>query len=173
MSIPETPAAILTFTVGSQAYAVPVEAVAHLSNLVTITPLPGGPDYLRGVLQFRGEVLPVIDLRLRFGLPPQADTMTTPLIVIKQANVALVLLTDTIRDVQALQPGQLQPADSLLASLDSAELSGTLLTSLHGMVQTDELILLLNPQHLFNAAEHRTLTEAVAEWADAHPPTDP
>lgn len=89
------PNRILVFTLDGQSYGLPLDAVERVVRMVEITPLPGAPPFIRGVINFQGEVIPVLDLRLRFGLPERAIELDDQLIITTAAGRKRALLADT------------------------------------------------------------------------------
>lgn len=91
---------LLSFDVGGTPYAVAVESVREIVRIGPITPIPRVSRHVRGVISLRGEILQVIDLRMRLGLPPTEIAKTTRIVVVHDAegNVA-GLLVDAVREV--------------------------------------------------------------------------
>lgn len=75
------PGKYLTFTLGDESYGITVAVVRAIIKLCPITPVAGMPPYVKGVINLRGKVIPVVDLRTRFGLPPRSDDERTLVIV--------------------------------------------------------------------------------------------
>lgn len=81
-SITET-AHYITFRLGGELFAIPVAQVREVLDLTEITKVPTAPDYMRGVVNVRGSAIPVVDLRLKFGLPPVADSVNSRIVVLE------------------------------------------------------------------------------------------
>ena len=88
----------MTFKLGDELFAIAVSQVREVLEIARITRVPTAPEYMRGVVNVRGKAIPVVDLRLRFGLPPVADTLVTRIIVME-----LELLT------RLISPGGKEP----------------------------------------------------------------
>ena len=73
----------MTFKLGNELFAINVEQVREVLEVSTITRVPTAPDYMRGVVNVRGKAIPVVDLRVRFGLPAASDTLSTRIIVME------------------------------------------------------------------------------------------
>lgn len=86
--------------VGPSEYAVPADDVVQMEAYTTATPIPGAPKYVTGLVQIRGRVVPVLDLRVRFGLEPQATTLESRIIVMKFGERIIGILVDSAREVQ-------------------------------------------------------------------------
>lgn len=92
----------VTFRVGTAEYAVPAAQVLHLESFETATPIPGTPPYVAGLVQVRGRLIPVIDLRVRFGLPTVPNTLDHRIVIVQSGTRVTGLLVDSARDVVKL-----------------------------------------------------------------------
>ena len=104
----------LTFTLGAELFAVDVAKVREVLDFTTITKIPRTPEYMRGVLNLRGSVVPVIDLRLKFGMSKTENSKNTCIIVleIKLDDEVLIwgALADAVQEVFEFEPEQIDPA---------------------------------------------------------------
>jgi purine-binding chemotaxis protein CheW len=103
-----TPAQLISFAIGDDQYGVDIMAVREIKGWIDITHLPKQPDYVRGVLNLRGVIVPIIDLRCRFG---QGLTQATPMhiVIIVQIGAKPVgLLADRVLDIVSLEEVQIQ-----------------------------------------------------------------
>jgi len=92
----------VTFRVGPSEYAVPAKSVLHLDSFEAATPVPGAPPYVAGLVQSRGKLVPVVDLRARFGLEAVAPTIDRRVVVVQVGSRVAGLLVDSAREVLAL-----------------------------------------------------------------------
>jgi purine-binding chemotaxis protein CheW len=92
----------VTFRVGTASYALPAAQVLHLESFETATHVPGAPAYVAGLVQVRGRVVPVVDLRARFGLPPIERTIDHRVVVVQVGTRIAGLLVDSAREVLQL-----------------------------------------------------------------------
>lgn len=103
----------MTFKLGNELFAIDVAQVREVLEVSQVTKVPTAPDYMRGVVNVRGQATPVVDLRLRFGLPPAADTVHTRIIVMELDlnGEATVLggIADSVHEVIELEPGNINP----------------------------------------------------------------
>ncbi|WP_299507986.1 chemotaxis protein CheW [uncultured Roseobacter sp.] len=115
---------LLTFQLADQEYSLDIMSVREIRGWTRTTPLPHAPTYMKGVINLRGTVLPVMDLSERLGLKPQKQTDRNVIIVVKHEDVMTGLLVDAVSDIIALtsedlqRPPEMQSADS--ASVVSA-----------------------------------------------------
>jgi len=107
---------LLTFRLDGRDHALPVDQVVEVVRMVAITPLPDGAPWVAGVLNYRGRVIPVIDLRVRLGLPRREPDLSTPLIVVDAGPQPAALLVDEADEVLALPADAVQPPDPVAAA---------------------------------------------------------
>jgi purine-binding chemotaxis protein CheW len=105
----------VVFTVDGADYIVAAADVMQMESYVGATRVPGALPYVAGVVQVRGRVVPVVDLRVRFGLPPAAPTLDSRIVVIQHHERVVGLLVDSAREVVKLTPEQLQPPPRMVA----------------------------------------------------------
>lgn len=106
----------LTFTLDDETYGVPVLKVREIIKVLHITTVPQMPSHVKGVINLRGKVMPVVDLRLKFGLPPREYTERTCIIVVDLAaqkrTVLMGVIVDTVSDVMHVSADELsEPPD--------------------------------------------------------------
>jgi purine-binding chemotaxis protein CheW len=135
--------------VGDVHYAVPIARVKEITNPMSVVELPHPPPSIIGVSDYRGEVVPVVDLRLRFGLHATAVTRKTKWIVVDVAGRAVALMVDAVTDVFGTGGADLRPAPSLGGGDDVRGIAGV--TSFGG-----KLVFVLDTGRL------RELTEPLA-----------
>ena len=118
------PSQLISFAIGDDQYGVDIMAVREIKGWSEITHLPKQPDYVRGVLNLRGVIVPIIDLRCRFG---QGLTDATPvhIVIIVQAGSRTVgLLADRVLDIVSLEASQIQPVPRIARGARVDFLSG-------------------------------------------------
>lgn len=103
------PIELLTFKLSDQEYSLDIMSVREIRGWTKATPLPHAPSYMRGVINLRGTVLPVMDLAERLGLPPRAHSDRNVIIVVKHEELITGLLVDAVSDIIALKESDLQP----------------------------------------------------------------
>jgi purine-binding chemotaxis protein CheW len=113
---PETDAPILhvLFKVDDTLYALPADVVLQMESYTGATVVPGTPSFVAGIIQLRGRVVPVVDLRARFGLPPKERTLETRVVVGEQHDRTVALIADSAREVVRMAPSQLKPPPRLV-----------------------------------------------------------
>jgi purine-binding chemotaxis protein CheW len=118
MTEKELPATIelLTFKLSDQEYSLDIMSVREIRGWTRTTPLPHAPSYMKGVINLRGTVLPVMDLAQRLGLPQREHTDRNVIIVVKHEDVMTGLLVDAVSDIIALTADDLQPPPEIQTS---------------------------------------------------------
>jgi purine-binding chemotaxis protein CheW len=104
-----TPNQLISFAIGDDQYGVDIMAVREIKGWTAITSLPKQPEYVRGVLNLRGVIVPIVDLRCRFG---QGLTEATPMhivIIVQIASKPVGLLADRVLDIVSLDQSQVKP----------------------------------------------------------------
>lgn len=104
----------LTFRLQEEVYAVDVANIREILDFTTVTKVPRTPDFMRGVINLRGSVVPVVDLKLKFGLPETEKTVNTCIIVMELSiggeTVVIGSLADAVQEVLEMEPEQIVPA---------------------------------------------------------------
>jgi len=98
----------LTFTVGSEDYGIDISHVTEIIGIQKITDVPDMPDYIKGVINLRGKVIPVMDVRLRFRMPSRQYDDRTCIIVVDVNGSAIGLVVDTVKEVVDVPPSQIE-----------------------------------------------------------------
>jgi purine-binding chemotaxis protein CheW len=102
---------MVVFELDGREFALPLREVAEILRMVAITPMPEVPRWVVGVINLRGRVIPVIDLRRRLGIEPAEPGLNTPILVVEQGARKLGLIADAVRDVLALPDEALEAPD--------------------------------------------------------------
>ena len=118
----------LTFTLAGEVFAVDVARVREILEITNITKVPQVPDFMRGVINLRGCVVPVIDLRLKFSMEETAQTVNTCIIVVEVEmdgeNIVLGALADSVQEVIEMEPSQIEAAPHIGTHLKTEFLKG-------------------------------------------------
>jgi purine-binding chemotaxis protein CheW len=107
------------FRVADAEYALPAADVLHMESYSGATRVPGSPDYVAGLMQIRRRVVPVIDLRRRFGLPASEPTLDSRVVVVQSGERAIALLADSAREVKQIPEEEFDPPPELIAQQSS------------------------------------------------------
>jgi purine-binding chemotaxis protein CheW len=110
----EVAALHVVFKVADSEYMLPSETVLQMESFSGATRVPGAPSFVAGIVQIRGRVVPVVDLRLRFGISPAEPTLDNRIVVGQLGERIVGLLVDSAREVVKIAPEQLKPPPPIL-----------------------------------------------------------
>lgn len=114
----------LSFFLGKEEYAIEILKVQEIIGLMPITPVPKMPEYIRGVLNLRGKIVPVMNLRSRFELPEVEDTDETCIIVVQHDDYHIGVIVDKVSEVADIETHQIEEVPTVGGSQRNKFLSG-------------------------------------------------
>ena len=119
----------ITFILGGESYAIPGLKVREIIRLTSITAVPQMPDYIRGVINLRGKIIPVMDLRLRFGFAAATNTEQNCIVVVQVKNpagqpTAMGLVVDAVEEVAQLAAADIEETPDFGAQVDTGYILG-------------------------------------------------
>jgi purine-binding chemotaxis protein CheW len=117
-------AEFLTFALGSEEYGVDILKVKEIRGYDAVTRLPDAPDYIKGVINLRGTIVPVVDMRLKFRLERAEYTALTVMIVLNVADRVVGMVVDSVSDVVQLSAEQVRAVPEIGATIDRQFLTG-------------------------------------------------
>lgn len=156
--------ALLTFKVEDQVYGVPVMSVVRIIEMVTITPLPGMPEPVQGVINLRGKAVPVMDLRQRFGLVRRAYDLHTPIILVDSTGQGqtLGLVVDSVENVLDVAPEDLEATGAILP-VEIMEPVAAQSAYLAGVAKVERrIILILNVRALLTSSDQHQMNRVLS-----------
>ncbi len=132
----------ISFAIGGEQYGVDIMAVREIKEWSGCTQLPHQPDYMRGVLNLRGVMIPVIDLRCRFGQGPTDATPMHIVIVVQVGGKTVGLLADQVLDIIEVEGAQIQPVPQISRDRRTDFLSGlvTIDTAMIALIDLNRLL---------------------------------
>jgi purine-binding chemotaxis protein CheW len=147
----------LTFTLGGEEYAVDILRVQEIKGYSTVTSIPNAPAYVKGVMNLRGTVVPVFDMRLKFGMEPRAYDRFTVIVVVNVGVRVVGLIVDSVSDVLDIPANAIEPTPDLGAGVDTRVMQGIARTN-------DRLVTLLDIDAVveLDGSATRALGEPVA-----------
>lgn len=153
----------LTFLLNGEEYAIDILRVQEIKGYSAITPIPNTPPHLRGVMNLRGNVVPVIDLRLRLGMEPAPYGQFTVIVLVMIGTRVHGMIVDAVSDVLHLAPAAIEPPPDLGASVDTSFINGM-------AKPAGRLIILLNVDRVvgIESAIPAQLAATAAESAATH-----
>jgi purine-binding chemotaxis protein CheW len=134
--IVSSPLEFLSFTLGQEEYGIDIQKVQELRGYEPVTHLAGSADFVKGVVNLRGVIVPIVDLRIKFNLDAPVYDPSTVVIVLKIRGRTIGVVVDSVSDVIVLTPEQVKPAPPAGAAMDADYLIGL------GVVEQRMLILL-------------------------------
>jgi len=146
---------LVSFKLGSEEYAVDIMQVQEIIRPTEITKLPKVPQFIEGVIDLRGKVLPIVDLRKRFDMPEGKRTSATRVVVTNINSMILGLVVDSVSEVLRLPTKAIEPPPKIVSGIDSRFLKGI------GRLQK-RLLILLDLEAIFSDKEIALINE-VAE----------
>ncbi len=141
----------LTFKLGEEEYGIEILKVKEIIGIMPITTVPQTPDYVKGVVNLRGKIIQVVDLRMMFGMPTTDYTERTCIVVVeihRSAEAVLVgLVVDEVSEVVNLDQGDIEESPEFTGDLDTDYILGLaktddgvkILLDIEGMLNTDEI----------------------------------
>ena len=154
--VTRTASQYLTFALGEEEYGIEILRVQEIKGFSSVTAIPNAPPYVKGVMNLRGTVVPVLDLRLKFGMPPRDYDRFTVIVVVNVGARVVGLIVDGVSDVLDVAAGALEATPELGADVDT--------TMLQGIARNGErLVTMLEIDRVIGAdAGGRTAGEAAA-----------
>jgi purine-binding chemotaxis protein CheW len=150
---------VVSFKLGSEEYGVDIAQVQEINRMVAITHVPRAPQFMEGVINLRGQLIPIIDLRTRFGMPRAEHTKNTRIVVTEIGSKRVGMVVDSVSEVLRLDVGQIEDAPEMISGIDTEYIRGV------GKIE-DRLIIMLDLARVISGAERRELentdVEAVA-----------
>lgn len=144
---------LIVFTLGDQRYALALPAADRVVRMVAITPLPKAPDIVLGVVNFQGQVIPVINVRRRFGLPERELALTDQLLVAHTARRPVALVADAVLDVIAYAGQSHISTENILPGLEYVD----------GVVKLTDGLILIHDLDKFLSLEEEDALDRVLE----------
>jgi purine-binding chemotaxis protein CheW len=140
----------LTFELDDEVFALGIDKVREVLDYTSVTKVPQTPEFMRGVINLRGSVVPVVDMRLKFGMAKTEKTVNTCIIIVEinldDETTVLGALADSVQEVLDLEPDQIEPAPRIGTRLNTE--------FIRGMGKRDEqFIIILDIDKVFTGAE--------------------
>jgi len=127
----------VTFLIGAEEYGLEVTAIREIRGWVPATPLPDSPPHLRGVIDLRGHIVPILDLRARFGGGLTEVTPRHVVVVVAMAERVMGILVDAVADIITAEAGAIQPVPDMETRSEAGYLAGLLALDGHMVALLD------------------------------------
>ena len=150
----------LTFKLEDEVFALDIAKVREVLDFTTVTKVPRTPEFMRGVINLRGNVVPVVDMRLKFGMSMTEKTVNTCIIIVEVSvegeSTVLGALADSVQEVIDLEPDQIEPAPKIGTRLRTEFIKGM-------GKRDDHFIIILDIDKVFSANELSVVQGAGSE----------
>lgn len=143
---------LVTFHVGDEEFGVEILEVREINRMMEITRVPHAPDFVEGVVNLRGQVIPVVDLRKRFGLGAVERDKNARIVVVELGDRVVGFLVDSVSEVLRVPRGVVEPPPAIVGGIDSEYIEAVVKLD-------DRLLILLNLQKLLTKGENQELGE--------------
>jgi purine-binding chemotaxis protein CheW len=141
---------LVTFNIGSEEFGIEILKVQEIIRTMEITRVPRAPDYVEGVINLRGKVIPIIDLRKKFGMASHAHDSQTRIVVVDLSGMIVGFIVDSVSEVLRIDSSTVEPPPSIVAGVDSEYISGV------GKL-ADRLLILIDLDKLLSQEEQQRL----------------
>ena len=133
---------LIAFRLGEQAYSIDIMQVREIRGWTPATPIPHSPEYVMGVINLRGTVLPIIDLAARFGQPPTEATPRHAIIVTQITGRTVGLLVDAVSDILTINESDIQPTPDVASAVARSFVKGVMALDgrMISLISTDTLM---------------------------------
>jgi len=139
-------AEFLAFTLGQEEYGIDIQKVSEIRSYENPTRIASAPDYVKGVINLRGLIVPIIDMRVRFQLGEPTYGPFTVVIILHIGTRTVGIVVDAVSDVTTLQPEQIKPAPDISGSMDTEYITGL------GTIE-DRMLILVDIERLMSSAD--------------------
>jgi purine-binding chemotaxis protein CheW len=146
---------LLTFTLGSEEYGIDILKVQEIRGYDAVTTIANSPAFIKGVINLRGIIVPIVDMRIKFNLGKVDYDQFTVVIILNLANRVMGIVVDGVSDVITLTPEQLKPAPEFGTSLDTQYITGL------GTVD-ERMIIVMDIEKLMSSHDMELVEMAVA-----------
>lgn len=151
---------LVVFTLGQEEYGVDILQVQEIKRLTEVTRVPNAPVFVEGVINLRGNVIPVIDLHKRFGLGAFQPTQESRIIIVTVRDITLGIMVDSVSEVITLEEAAITPPPPLVAGIEASFVQGI------GKLG-DRLLILLNMDRILGLEEVAAAQEFEAQATGA------
>ena len=145
---------VVVFRLGTEDFGVSISSVESIIKMQSITKMPHAPGFVEGVTNLRGKVLPVIDLRRRFGLPPQEINKNNRIIIINVNRIEVGMIVDGVSEVLTIPEQAVEPTPAIALSVEAGFITG--------IAKIDQrLVILLDLGRVLSGSEQESLGRTV------------
>src|SRR5450759_1747415 len=138
---------LVTFNLANEEFGVAITRVQEINRMMDITKIPNAPEFIEGVVNLRGKIVPVVDLRKKLGFPEKEHDKSTRIMVVEVNGMVLGFIVDSVSEVLRIPESTIEPPPSLVGGVESDYLNGVgklddrllLLINLEKVIKSDQL----------------------------------
>lgn len=142
----------LTFTLGNEEYGIDILKVQEIRGYDTVTHIANAPEFIKGVINLRGVIVPIVDMRIKFKVGEPTYNEFTVVIIMNVLDRVIGMVVDGVSDVVALSPEQIKPAPEMGAAMDTDYITG--LGTLN-----DQMLILVDIEKLMSSEEMQVMDQ--------------
>lgn len=144
---------LVTFKLGTEEFGVDILKVQEINKMMNITRIPNAPAFIEGVINLRGKIIPIVDLRKRLGFNGQGYDKSTRIIVVELEGLVLGFIVDSVSEVLRIPGNTIEPPPSMVSGIESEYIEGV------GKLD-DRLLILLELKKVFSTPEKKDIESA-------------
>jgi purine-binding chemotaxis protein CheW len=141
---------LVTFKLGSEEFGVDILKVQEIIKMMNVTKIPNAPVFIEGVINLRGKIIPIVDLRKRLGFEDREFDKSTRIIVVELDGLVLGFIVDSVSEVLRIPEDTIEPPPSMVAGIESEYIEGV------GKLD-DRLLILLELKKIFSSPEKKDI----------------
>jgi purine-binding chemotaxis protein CheW len=145
---------LVSFTIGQEEFGLGIQSIQEINRMVDITRVPNSPEFVSGVINLRGKVIPIIDLRKRFGFPPKESDRNTRIIVVELGDMVVGFVVDAVSEVLRIPKNITEPPPPIVAGIGSEYI--TAVAKLE-----NRLLILLDLERILQDKERQQLVSTI------------
>jgi purine-binding chemotaxis protein CheW len=146
---------LVTFTLDNEEFGVDILKVQEINKMIDITRIPNAPPFVEGVINLRGKIIPIVDLRKRLNFDGKVADKATRIIVVELDGMVLGFIVDSVSEVLRISENTVEPPPSLISGIESEYIQGV------GKLE-NRLLLLLDLKKVFSASDRKELEKALS-----------
>ncbi len=141
---------LVTFKLGAEEFGVDILKVQEINKMMSITKIPNAPAFIEGVINLRGKIIPIVDLRKRLGFRDQPYDKSTRIIFVELDGLVLGFIVDSVSEVLRIPGNTIEPPPSMVAGIESEYIEGV------GKLD-ERLLILLELKKIFSSPERKDI----------------
>jgi purine-binding chemotaxis protein CheW len=145
---------LVSFKIGEEEFGIEILKVQEIIKMMAITKIPNTPEFIEGIINLRGRIIPVVDLRIKLGLAKQSHTKSTRIVVVELNNQVVGFIVDEVNEVIRITKNTIEEPPEMISGVNREFVTGI------GKLE-DRLLILLNLEKVFSSIEYEQLKKAV------------